>query len=70
MPGTDPARVEALATLINNAINDPGTKDRLVKLGYNPALLGGTRPAEFRKAVNDEFERVTTVIRDAKIEAK
>ena len=70
VPGTDPARVEALATLINNAINDPGTKDRLVKLGYNPALLGGTRPAEFRKAVNDEFERVTTVIRDAKIEAK
>lgn len=70
VPGTDTARVEALATLINNAINEPNTKERLVKLGYNPALLGGTRPADFRKVVNDEYERVTAVIRDAKIEAK
>ena len=66
-PGTDPARVEKLATDINNALLEPATRDRLVALGYNPALLGGTRPAEFRKLVLEELERVETVIRDAKI---
>jgi len=66
-PGTEPTRVEALATAINAAIAEPSTRDRLVALGYNPALLGGTRPAEFRKIVNDELVRVEAVIRDAKI---
>lgn len=66
-PGTDPAKVEKLATEINGALNDPATRERLVALGYNPALLGGTRPAEFRKAVLEELERVEAVVRDAKI---
>jgi tripartite-type tricarboxylate transporter receptor subunit TctC len=70
VPGTESSRVEALATLINKAIDEPTVKERLVKLGYNPALLGGTRPAEFRKVVNDELDRVTAVIRDAKIQAQ
>ena len=68
VPGTENSRVEALATLINKAIDEPVVKERLVKLGYSPSLLGGTRPADFRKVVNDELERVTTVIRDAKIQ--
>lgn len=66
-PATDPARVERLATLINNALKDPVTRERLVTLGYNPALLGGTTPAEFRKVVSDELARVEAVVRDAKI---
>lgn len=66
-PGTDAARVEALATLINNAIAEPATRDKLVGLGYNPALLGGTRPAAFSKIIVDELGRAETVIRDAKI---
>ena len=48
----------------------PAVKERLVKLGYSPSLLGGTRPADFRKVVNEELERVTAVIRDAKIQAQ
>mgnify|MGYP000961371921 CR=1 FL=1 len=68
IPGTDNARVETLATLLNKAIDEPTVKDRLVKLGYSPSLLGGTRPADFRKVVNDELDRVTAVIRDAKIQ--
>lgn len=67
VPGTDPERVEKLATDINRALLDPATKDRLVALGYNPALLGGTRPAEFRRVVNDELTRIEAVVRDAKI---
>ena len=65
--GTDPQRVEALATLINNAIADPGVKDKLVGLGYNPALLGGTRPAQFQRFVADELGKAEQVIRDSKI---
>jgi len=45
----------------------PAARERLVALGYNPALLGGTRPAEFRKAVLEELEKVEAVVRDAKI---
>ena len=70
VPGTENSRVEALATLINKAIDEPAVKERLVKLGYSPSLLGGTRPADFRKVVNEELERVTAVIRDAKIQAQ
>lgn len=66
-PTTDPARVERLARHIENALKEPATRDRLVALGYNPALLGGTTPAEFRKVVEDELKRVEAVVRDAKI---
>ena len=66
-PGTDPNRVERLAVHIDNALKEPATRDRLVALGYNPALLGGTTPAEFRKVVNDELTRVEAVVREAKI---
>lgn len=66
-PGTDPQRVEALATLINNAIAEAATRDKLVNLGYNPALLGGTRPAQFTRIIGEELQRAEAVIRDAKI---
>ena len=66
-PGTDPARVEKLATDINATLQDPVTGDRLVVMGYNAALLGGTRPAEFRELVLEELQRVETIVRDAKI---
>ena len=66
-PGTDNAVVERLATEINTTLADPVTRDRLVALGYSPALLGGTRPADFRRIVNEELEKVEQVVRDAKI---
>ena len=40
--------VELLADAINKTLAEPATRDRLVALGYSPAMLGGTRPAEFR----------------------
>lgn len=66
-PGTDPQRVEALATLINSAIADPAVKDKLVGLGYSPTLLGGTRPAQFSRQIQEELVRTENVICDAKI---
>lgn len=66
-PGTDPARVEKLATDINATLHDPATRDRLAALGYDPALLGGTRPADFRRLVLEELDRVEAIVRDAKI---
>lgn len=66
-PGTDQAKVEKLATDINAALSDPATRDRLVPLGYDPALLGGTRPADFRKLIDEELARVEAVVRDANI---
>jgi tripartite-type tricarboxylate transporter receptor subunit TctC len=66
-PRTDPAKVEKLATAVNNALADPATRDRLLPLGYDPALLGGTRPAEFRKIVGEELGRVQEIVRDARI---
>ena len=66
-PGTESARVEGLATLVNNAIAEPTTRERLLSLGYSPAQLGGTRPAEFRSVVNDELARIEQIVRNAKI---
>ena len=66
-PGTDDAKVETLATAINNALADPATRERLLPLGYDPALLGGTRPADFRRIVGEELARVESVVRDARI---
>lgn len=37
-----------------------------MKLGYNAAALGGTRPAN-RKVVLDELSRVESVVREANI---
>ena len=65
--GTDPARVEKLATDINTTLADPVIRDRLVALGYNAAALGGTRPADFSKVILQELSRVEAVVRDAKI---
>ena len=42
-------------------------REKLVALGYNAAALGGTRPADFRKIILDELQRVETVVREAKI---
>ncbi|MDQ8729700.1 tripartite tricarboxylate transporter substrate binding protein [Bradyrhizobium sp. LHD-71] len=69
-PGTDPTKVEKLATAVNAALADPATRERLVTLGYDPALLGGTKPSDFRKIVNEELARVETVVRDARIPAQ
>ena len=65
--GTDPARVEKLATDINATLEDPAVREKLVGLGYNAAALGGTRPDDFRKIILEELNRVETVVRDAKI---
>ena len=65
--GTDPARVEKLATDINATLQDPAVREKLVALGYNASALGGTRPADFRKIILDELQRVETVVREAKI---
>ena len=65
--GTDPARVEKLATDINATLQEPAVREKLVALGYNAAALGGTRPADFRKIILDELQRVETVVREAKI---
>jgi tripartite-type tricarboxylate transporter receptor subunit TctC len=66
-PGTDPAKVEKLATAVNAALADPATRERLVTLGYDPALLGGTKPSDFRRIITEELTRVEAVVRDAKI---
>jgi len=66
-PGTDPARVERLSAEINRAIADPQTRERLIALGHNPALLGNSNPTDFRRAVNEELERVQKVVQDANI---
>jgi tripartite-type tricarboxylate transporter receptor subunit TctC len=66
-PGTDPSKVEKLATAVNAALADPATRERLVTLGYDPALLGGTKPSDFRRIVNEELARVETVVREARI---
>jgi tripartite-type tricarboxylate transporter receptor subunit TctC len=66
-PGTDQSRVDKLASYVNATMDDPVTRDRLVPLGYEPALMGGTGPADFRKVVNDELIKVETIVRDAKI---
>ena len=65
--GTDPARVEKLATDVNATLQEPAVREKLVALGYNAAALGGTRPADFRKIILDELQRVETVVREAKI---
>ena len=64
---TDPAIVEKLAALAQATMQDPATRDRLVTLGYDAALLGGAGPDEFRQGILDEFQRVETIIRDAGI---
>ncbi len=66
-PGTDPARVERLAADINRVISEPATRGRLVALGYNPALLGGTTPAQFSKYMSDELARTEAVVQGAKL---
>ena len=68
--GTDPARVEKLATDINATLQDAAVRDKLVALGYNAAALGGTRPADFRKIILDELQRVETVVREANIKVE
>ena len=65
--GTDAARVEKLATDINATLQDPAVREKLVALGYSAAALGGTRPADFRRIILDELQRVETVVREAKI---
>ena len=65
--GTEPARVEKLATDINAALQDPAVREKLVALGYNAAALGGTRPADFGNVILEELNRVETIVRDAKI---
>ncbi len=64
---TDPAVVEKLAALAQATMQDPVTRDRLVTLGYDAALLGGAGPDEFRQVIQEEFERVETIVRDAGI---
>jgi tripartite-type tricarboxylate transporter receptor subunit TctC len=66
-PGTDDAKVEALADIVNKALADPATQDRLTPLGYDPALIGGTRPADFKKLLEDELARVQGIVQAAKI---
>jgi tripartite-type tricarboxylate transporter receptor subunit TctC len=66
-PGTEQAKVDRLATAVNAALADAATRERLVPLGYDPALLGGTDPAQFRRLLNEELGRVEAVVRDARI---
>lgn len=66
-PGTPQDRVDMLNAAINKTLADPAVRERLVNLGYNPALMGETTPAEFRKVVNDELARVEATVRDAHI---
>ena len=70
VPGTDNARVETAANAVNKALAEPAVRERMVGLGYNPALLGGTTPAEFRKVLNDELARVESIVKAANIPAQ
>lgn len=69
-PGTPQDRVDMLNLAINKTLADPAVRERLVNLGYNPALMGETTPAEFRKVVNDELTRVEATVRDAHIQVQ
>ena len=69
-PGTPQDRVELINAALNKTMADPAVRDQLVNLGYSPALMAGTTPAEFRKAVNDELLRVEATVREAKIPAQ
>lgn len=69
-PGTPQDRVDQINAAVNKTLQDPAVRERLVALGYSPALMGGTTPDEFRKAVNEELARVEATVRDAKIEAQ
>ena len=66
-PGTEAARVDRLNAEVNRAINEPATRARLVGLGYNPNLMGGTTPAQFTKYVHDELARTEAVVQAAKL---
>ena len=66
-PGTDAARVEKLSADLNKVLADPLVRERMVALGHNPALLGNSSPADFRRVVNEELERVQKVVQDANI---
>ena len=69
-PGTPADRVELLNAAINKTLAEPAVRERLVALGYNPALIGGTTPAEFRRAVAEELGRVEATVREAKIQVE
>ncbi|MGE4243621.1 Bug family tripartite tricarboxylate transporter substrate binding protein [Ramlibacter sp.] len=69
-PGVPAARVEALANALNKAVAEPTTQGRLVGLGYDPALMGGTRPAEFRALIGDELSRTEAIVKNAKIQVQ
>ncbi len=69
-PGTPQDRVDMLNAAINKTLADPAVRERLVNLGYNPALMGETTPAEFRKVVNDELARVEATVREAHIQVQ
>lgn len=66
-PRVSPARVELLAAALNKAVAQPSVQSRLVSLGYDPVLLGGTTPAEFRAFILDELARNEATVRAAGI---
>ena len=67
-PGTSAERVDYLNRAVNRTLAEPAVLERLVNLGYSPANIGGTSPAEFRKLVNDELARVEATVREARIQ--
>lgn len=67
-PGTPADRVQALGAAIGRTMEDPSVRGRLVVLGYDPALMGGTTPTQFRKVVNDELARVEATVHQAGIQ--
>jgi tripartite-type tricarboxylate transporter receptor subunit TctC len=66
-PGTDQEKVEILASDINAVLQDEPTRSRLIELGYDTTLLGGTRPAEFSKLIDRELARVMDIIKETNI---
>ncbi len=65
--GTSPAMVEQLGTAINRALSEPAVQQRVAPMGFPPAVLAGTRPADFTKYLEAELERIATVVREAKL---
>jgi tripartite-type tricarboxylate transporter receptor subunit TctC len=62
---TPKERVERLAAALDQALDDPTTRQRLTELGAEIPVAGGRGPLSFGLLVRREIERWTPILRDA-----
>ena len=66
--GTDPKIVDYLGTAINQVVDTPAMKDRIVQLGFQP--VPALTPAQFHQHIRAEIDRWGAIIKSARITAE